>query len=315
MKYPELRRYIRHGMLVQLSVFEMVAELRSFTKAAQALHMAQPTVSMHVKKLTEAIGLPLFDQTVRTPQLTAAGRELHAACQDIFEKIRETEARLSALRAGQDSRLRLAVSTTAKYFAPRLLSHFWESNPGVEVTLMPMNRQSLLHRLEADLDDFYVLSDPPVDAGREVVPLIPNILYVYARDDHPLAKRTGLAIADLASEQFLLREPGSGTRLATDAAFAEHGIAAHVRLELGSNEAIKQAVLSGLGIAILSRNAIGPELRPGRLVTLDVQGFPIRRQWCIVHRKGAELSTMATRFLAQASDPQTLRLLEEDGGG
>lgn len=311
MKHPELRRYIRHGTLVQLSVFETIIRVGSFTKAAQELHMAQPTVSMHMKKLGESIGLPLIEQVGRSLRLTEAGRELHAACLDIFEKILEVETRLGKMRTSTDARIRLAVSTTGKYFAPRLLARFWEDHPGVEVALSLMNRQQLLHRIESDLDDFYVLSNPPEDIELRLHPLLPNRLHVYASETHPLAKQRSIAFRDLANEQFLMRESGSGTRMAADALFEKHKIRPRVRMELGSNEAIKQAMLTGLGISVLSHNAMTTETRKGHIVALDVTGFPVERQWYLAYRKDRTLSPGAEQFLAHATNPDVLRELAE----
>lgn len=314
MKHPDLRRYIRHGTLVQLSVFETIVRVGSYTRAAQELHMAQPTVSMHMKKLNESIGLPLLEQVGRSIRLTEAGRELHAACLDIFEKILEVENRLGKMRTSTAARIRLAVSTTGKYFAPRLLARFWEDHPGVEVALSLMNRQQLLHRIESDLDDFYILSNPPAEIALQLRAILPNRLHVYASESHPLAKRRGIAFRDLADEQFLMRETGSGTRMATDALFEKQKIKPHVRMELGSNEAIKQAMLTGLGIAILSHNAMTTETRKGHIVALDVTGFPIERQWFLGYRKDRTLSPGAMQFLDHATNPDVLRELAEADG-
>lgn len=300
MNHPGLRRYIRHGTLVQLSVFDTVARLLNFTKAAQQLHMAQPTVSMHMKRLAETCGIALFEQHGRGVRLTEAGRELHAACQDIFQKILDVESRLATLRTASAGRLKLAVSTSGKYFAPRLLARFWEANPGLEVALTLANHQSLVNRLAADNDDFYLFSDVPEDPedALEVVSLMPNRLHLYARDDHPLAGRKAIALSMLAEEKILLREPGSGTRAAAEVFFATHGFAPHVRLELGSNEAIKQAILEGLGVAILSASTMAPETRRGHIVALDVAGLPIERRWTLVRRRARPLSDAARTFLA-----------------
>lgn len=311
-KHSNIRRFIRHGTLVQLSVFETVARLGSFTGAGRELHMAQPTVSVQVKKLSEALGLILFDQSGRSLKLTDAGRELYAACHDIFQKIQEVEKRLEAFRVAGPQKLRLSVSTTAKYFAPRLLAHFWEKYPGVEVALLPMNREQLLHRVQADLDDFYVFSTPPEDEQQLVFhTLLPNRFFLYARDDHPLAGIRNISSASLSSERMLMREPGSGTRRVADTLFAERGIQPKVVLELGSNEAIKQAILAGLGIALLSESSMGAAARKGRIVTLDVAGLPVEHSWWLVHRSDRTLSPMAEQFLTHSTDPVLLKELAE----
>ncbi len=293
--------------MVQLSVFETVARLGNFTQAGKELHMAQPTVSMHVKKLTEAVGLSLFESAGRGFKMTAAGRELHAACHEIFQKIHDVEQRLAALRLEGDHKVSLAVSTTAKYFAPRLLAHFWENHPGVDISMMPMNREQLINRLDADLDDFYVLSNPPQDHDVVLHPLMPNRIHLYARDDHPLMGKQSVPAAKLRGERMLMRESGSGTRMVTDAFFAENKLKPQIAMELGSNEAIKQAILAGLGIALLSHNSMGSATRKGQLVAIDIIGLPIERQWFLVHRRDRALSPMAEQFLQHSTDPQLLR--------
>ncbi len=297
--------------MVQLSVFETVARIGNFTQAGKELHMAQPTVSMHVKKLSEAVGLSLFEQTGRSFKLTPAGRELHAACHEIFQKIHDVEQRLASLRLAGDHKVRLAVSTTAKYFAPRLLAHFWENHPGVAISMMPMNREQLLNRLGADLDDFYVLSNPPQEHDVILHLLMPNRLFLYARDDHPLAGKAMLSPSRLRNERMLMREPGSGTRQVADSFFEANKLKPRISMELGSNEAIKQAILAGLGVALLSESSMGNAARKGHLVTLDVTGLPIERQWFLVHRRDRVLSPMAEQFLLHSTDAQLLREIAE----
>jgi DNA-binding transcriptional LysR family regulator len=174
-----------------------------------------------------------------------------------------------------------------------------------------MNRQQPLHRIESDLDDFYILSNPPEDVAMHLHPVLPNRLHIYASDAHPLAKRRSISFHDLAAEQFLLRESGAGTRMAADAVFDKHKLKPRVRMELGSNEAIKQAILTGLGIAILSHNAMTTETRKGHIVALDVTGFPVERQWYLGYRKDRQLSPAAAEFLAHATNPEVLRELAE----
>lgn len=310
MKHRNLRRYFRHGTLTQLSVFEAVARNSSFTRAAEEMHMAQPTVSVQVKKLAETIGLPLFEMVGKRVQLTAAGRELYAACQDIFVKIGEVEQRLSRLRAPDSGSLRVAVSTTAKYFAPRVLAKFLERLPGIDVSLIVLNRQQLLNRLAGNLDDFYIFSNPPEEIDVVMHTLLANPTFVYARADHPLAGRRGLKFAEVAAEPFLFREPGSGTRSVADQQFEAHRCKPNVRMELGSNEAIKQAILGGLGLSILSQHTMAPGTQHDGLVALDVEGFPLARWWYLVYPEGKRLTPTAQAFLEFVRQPGALRDLE-----
>ena len=297
MKPNPLRRYYRHGTLTHLMVFDAIARLGSFTKAAEELHMAQPTVSVQMKKLSETIGLPLFDQVGRRIQLTPAGQELYAACQDIFLRISEVESRLATLRGGKPIGLRLAVSTTGKYFAPRLLGQFWERHPGADVSMQVLNREHLMSRLVADLDDFYVFSTPPDDPDYQCHRILPNPIKVYAREDHPWAGRKHISISELATQPMLVREAGSGTRDMVLAHFTTAGLAPTVRMELSSNEAIKQAIVGGLGISILSSHAMTTEVGNRRIVPLDVEGFPLLRDWWLVYSRKRQLSPVALSFL------------------
>jgi DNA-binding transcriptional LysR family regulator len=314
MKHRNLRRYFRHGTLTQLSVFEAVARNSSFTRAAEELHMAQPTVSVQVKKLAETIGLPLFKMVGKRVQMTAAGRELYAACQDIFLNIAAVEERLARLRAPDTEILRLAVSTTAKYFAPRVLAKFLERLPGAEASLTVLNRDQLLNRFAGKLDDFYVFSNPPEELEVVTHPLLPNPTSIYARADHPLAARRGLQFSDVANEPFILREAGSGTRLVTEQLFESHGRAPNVRMELGSNEAIKQAILGGLGVSVLSQHTMGPGTLHDGIVALDVAGFPLRRWWYLVYPDDRRLSSTAHAFLEFVRQPGALREFDPGTG-
>lgn len=306
MKHRNLRRYFKHGTLTQLSVFEAVARLRSFTRAAEELHMAQPTVSVQVKKLSETIGLPLFEIIGRRVHMTEAGRELYAAVQDIFGKIGEVEQRLAAMRSASAGSLRIAVTTTGKYFAPRLLAQFVERYPGIEVSLNVLNRQSLLNRLAGNLDDFYIFSNPPEDIDVVMHTLLPNPVEVYARADHPLAGRKGVPFRELAGEPFLMREAGSGTRMVAESMFSQHHIKPRIRMELGSNEAIKQAIVGGLGLSILSRHTMTGAAHQEGIVALDVEGFPVQRWWYLVHAEGKQLSATGKAFLEHVQQPDVL---------
>jgi DNA-binding transcriptional LysR family regulator len=296
MPQSRIRRYLRHGTLPQLSVFEAIARHGSFTRAAEELFLAQPTVSIQLKKLTETIGLPLVEQVGRKIHLTDAGRELQAACRDVFGRLGELEERYAAMRDIEHGRLRVAVSSTGKYFVPRLLGHFLEKHPNIEVAMDIANRDALLARLAGNVDDVYFFVTPPVDSDVVCTPILPNPIAVFARADHPLAGHKRIPVARLAEEVFLLREPGSGTRMIAQRLFEEHSIQPKIRMELGSNEAIKQAIIGGLGISILSQYTMGLDLRHPDLVILDIVGFPLTRQWYLVHAAGKQLSKAAEAF-------------------
>ena len=304
MKHRTLRRYLRHGTFPQLAVFEAVARHGSFTRAAEELHVAQPTVSIQVKKLAEAIGLPLFEIIGRRVHLTAAGNELRAACGDVFARLDAVERRLSGMRSPSSGTLRMAVTTSGKYFASRLLARFSERYPAAEIALTVMNRMSLLERLAGNRDDLYVFSNPPEDADVVAQTLAPNPLRLYARVDHPLARRSRIAFREVSGEPILMREEGSGTRMMAERVFTAYGCTPNVRMEVGSDEAIKQAIVDGLGIAILSEHAVGEGAQDGELMSLDVEGFPLRQSWILVYLAGKQLSATAQAFLAELRDPR-----------
>jgi len=282
----------------QLQVFESIARLENFTRAAEELFLTQPTVSMQIKKLEECIGSPLFEHIGKKVYLTAIGHELYLYAREILETLAHFEMQASDLQGMKTGQLRLAVVTTAKYYAPRMLGIFCQKYPDIEVSLKVTNRERLLERLNQNEDDLYIIGRPPQNTESHFVPLIENPLVVIASRDHPLSKinRT-LTFNDIAREQFIIRERGSGTRRAIEKYFTSQGRDIHIQMELGSNEAIKHAVASGLGISILSRHTLSLGIQSGPLVELNVEGFPILSHWYIGHAVGKRLSVVAKTFL------------------
>ncbi len=283
--------------LHQLKVFETVARHGSFTKAAEELYITQPTVSSQVKQLTQAIGLPLFEQLGKQLYLTSAGEELFATCHQIFEQLENFQMKVADFKGMKQGQLRLAVVTTAKYFVPRLLGSFCQKYPGIDVSLQVNNHQELIRRMQNNLDDLYILSQPPEDLDLCTEPFLDNPLVVVARRDHPLAKQRNIPLKQLKGEAFIMREPGSGTRQAVQKLFEKHKVKVKVRLELGSNEAIKHAIAGGLGISVLSKHTLVLESLSTELTILDLEHFPIQRRWYVVYLNGKHLSVVAQTFL------------------
>lgn len=292
-----IKRYLRHGMLPQLAVFEAVARLSSFTKAADELHLAQPTVSAQIKKLSDNLQVPLFEQIGKKIYLTPAGEKLYEGCKLLFTTLGSIEESLSNLRGLEHGRLRLAVSTTGKYFVPRLLAEFVKLHPAIEVSLQIHNRNTLIDRLLRNEDDLYIFSNPPNDIEIVTQPILPNPMVVFAREDHPLAQRKEVSLEQLKNEQFIMREPGSGTRMVAYQAFDDHAFEPKVQMELSTNEAIKQAILAGLGISILSQYTLGLDTIEPRLTILNVEGFPIQKQWQFVYPVGKQTSSVSRAFM------------------
>jgi LysR family transcriptional regulator, low CO2-responsive transcriptional regulator len=280
----------------QLKVFEVTARRGSFTRAAEELFLTQPTVSIQMKQLTKAVGLPLFEQVGKRLYLTEAGKELLSTCQDIFERLEQFEMTVSDLQGLQRGQLRLSVITTAKYVIPRLLGPFCQQYPGIDVALIVTNHEHILERLRDNLDDLYIPSQMPENMDVHCHPFLENPLVVMASRNHPLAGEAHIPIESLNNEPFIMRELGSGTRHAVEQLFESHNISIKVRLELGSNEAIKQAIAGGLGISVLSRHCMALEGEGGQIALLDVEHFPIQRHWNIVHPKGKNLSVVARTF-------------------
>ncbi len=288
---------MKHLTLRQLEVFAAIARHGSFTRAAEELFLTQPTASMQIKRLAETVGLPLFEQVGKRIHLTDAGRELYTVCREIFERLDQLEMTVADMKGLKKGHLRLAVVTTAKYFAPRLLGPFYQRYPGIEVALKVTNRERILERLADNSDDLCILGQPPEEIDAEYQPFLENPLVILAPADHPLAGARKITLARIAEEPFLMREPGSGTRMALERLFERHRLKIRVRMELGSNEAIKQAIVGGLGISVLSQHTLALDGTTGQLTILDVQGFPIQRHWYVAHPRGKQLSVVARTFL------------------
>lgn len=288
---------IRHATLRQFQVFEAIVRLGSFTRAAEELFLTQPTVSMQTRKLADAVGLELFEHVGRKFTPTEAGMELYAACRQIFQSLSNLEMKVADLKGMKRGHLRLGVITTAKYLTPEILGQFNRIYPGIELSLKVTNRERINERLLANEDDLYITGVPDDDLDVEAFPFAPNPLVVIAPREHPLVGRKNVSLEEISREPFIMRERGSGTRDATLRLFNAHGCRPQVRMELGSNEAIKHAVVGGLGLSVLSLHTLMLEGTEGPVAILNVKDFPIIRQWFIVYPRGRELSLVARTFL------------------
>jgi DNA-binding transcriptional LysR family regulator len=288
---------IRNTTFRQLQVFEAIARHASFTAAAEELHLTQPTLSMQMKKLTGIVGMPLYNQIGKRIFLTDIGKELLQTCHSIFQSLNAFEMRTADIKGVKKGNLRLSGVTTAEYFAPRILGDFRKKYPGINVALEVTNRERVLERLEQNLDDIYIVGQTPTDPKIHTIPFLENPLVILAPPNHPLAGKKNIPLSALADENFIMREPGCGTYLTMDRIHHEQNITFHSSMALGSNEAIKQAVIGELGISLLSIYALTHEISTGELVLLDVQGFPIRDQWYLCYPEGKQLSIVGRVFL------------------
>lgn len=292
-----------HFTLRQLQVFATVAQCGNFTRAAEELCLSQPAVSQQIRQLTDSVGLPLLEQVGRKVYLTEAGKLLYARWQAMQREWRQFEDEVSELKGLQSGVLRLAVVSTVKYFVPRLLTPFCARYPGIDIKLVVGNRDKVVERIQQNLDDLYIMSNPPADVDLAVQGFLDNPLVIIGAGSHPLAKRRNVPLAGIAEERFILREPGSGTRVAIEQHLARHGVKLNVRMEFGSNVAIQEAVAAGLGLSILSQFSLHQNAGRGDdIAILDVESFPIHSTWQVVHLRQKHLSGVARAFLGHIGD-------------
>jgi DNA-binding transcriptional LysR family regulator len=285
-----------HLTLRQLQVFESAATKLNFSLAAKQLYLSQPAVSMQIKQLEESIGLPLFEQMGKKIFLTEAGRELFRYSHNITQQLTEMEAVFDEMKGLEYGKLTISVVNTANYFTPKLLARFCERYPNINVILQVANRDAVLKQLADNNTDLAVLGQPPDGLDVSAEPFLDNPLVVIAAPGHPLTKIKRIKFSRLAEETFLSREQGSGTRSAMERVFAQHKIQPHISMEMETNEAIKQAVQAGMGLGILSLHSIELELETKRLAMLNVEYFPLPRQWFVAHRCNKRLSSAALAF-------------------
>jgi DNA-binding transcriptional LysR family regulator len=285
-----------HITLRQLQVFEKVAKHLSYSRAAAELYLSQPAVSMQIKQLETNVELPLLEQIGKKIFLTAAGEELFQYAHNIAVQLSELESVLDDMKGLKQGKITLSVVNTANYFTPQLLAKFCKRFPGITVNLLVANRDAVLGQLVDNSTDLSIMGQPPDGIDVRAESFLDNPLVVIAAPEHPLASETGIPFNRLAYESFLSREPGSGTRSAMERSFAEHNIQPHISMEMETNEAIKQAVQAGMGLGILSLHSIELELETRRLVVLDVEDFPLRRHWFVVHRNNKRLNGAAQAF-------------------
>ncbi|BAU50008.1 LysR family transcriptional regulator [Sulfurifustis variabilis] len=285
-----------HLTLRQLRTFEAVARHLNYTRAAEELFLTQPAVSMQIRGLEKQLGVALFEQLGKRLYLTEAGREALHYARSIAQQIEDLETVLAGLKGVGGGRLRISVASTANYFMPALLAAFSQRHSGVQASLDITNREALLRQLAENTVDLVVMGQPPAEMDLEAAVFRENPLVIVAPPDHPLASERRIPLERLQQEVFLVREPGSGTRIAMERFFSERGIRLTTGMEVGSNEAIKQSVEAGLGLGVLARDTIALELELQRLVVLDVRDFPIMRHWYVVHRRGKRLPAVAQAF-------------------
>jgi DNA-binding transcriptional LysR family regulator len=282
----------------QLQIFEAAARALSFSGAAQALHLTQPAVSMQIRQLERFAGAALFERAGRHLRLTDAGEELVRHARAVLRALEDADEALAAMKGLRRGRVRLAVVSTAKYFAPRLIARFTQSHPGVQFRLQVDDREAVIRTLAANDVDLALMGRPPTELDLVAESFADHPHVIIAPPDHPLAHRRRVPIEALAKERFLVREPGSGTRTAMERFFQERGISFRVSMEMPSNETIKQAVMAGLGLSFISLHTIALELSARALALVHAPGLPVVRQWYVLRRREKRLAPASEAFKA-----------------
>jgi DNA-binding transcriptional LysR family regulator len=281
----------------QLKVFREVATLQSFTRASKALYLTQPAVSMQIKQLEEAVGLKLFEKQGKQISLTDAGEEISLLSNNILQQIDETRHHLEQIASGDQGKLRLAVATTVASVATRLMARFNEQHPAMSLHFTVTNREGLIQLLQDNETDIVIMGKPPEELELDTQELMPNPLVIIAPPSHPLCDTDRpVNLNTLFQQNFILREPNSGTRRAIERFLSVRGRSLQSSMEMNTNDAIKQSVAEGLGLGIVSIHTVTGELKQGRLKLVDAVGFPLRRSWYLVQRKGKRLSPLSERF-------------------
>ena len=287
---------MKNATLRQLRVFEAAARHLSLTRAAEELHLTPPAVSIQIRLLEGHAHAGLFERVGRHLKLTQAGEEVLARTREILAQIREAEEAIEGLASLEQGFLDVAVINAGDYFFPWILASFRERHPRIRVRLSVGNRDELLARLAAHDVDLAVMSHAPAHAEFAAEAFAPHPHVIVAAPSHPLAGKRSVSLERIAAEPLITREPGSATHLAMEQAFNESGIVPRIEMEIASNETIKQAVAAGFGVGFLSAHAVQQELALGRLAVIPVKGFPVMRQWYVVHRRDRRLPLITQAF-------------------
>ena len=283
--------------LHQLDVFAEVARKKSMTKAAEALFMSQPAVSIQVKKLQEHFEVDFFEVIGKELYLTEAGKELYEAQKNISREVESLEMALSEIKGMMRGSLNVAVVSTAKYFMPYILGAFRSKFDKIKISLKVTDRNEVKEMLRENVCDLAVFSVLPPELELEAVEFLENPLLMASAPDHPLAQKKNIDFKDLDVHRFLIREPGSGTRMVMQQLFESNNISPEIVMELGTNEAVKQAIMAGIGISLISRYSLTLEESVGKISVLDVKDLPYVNTWKLVYPKGKRLSPAAKNFI------------------
>jgi DNA-binding transcriptional LysR family regulator len=283
--YPWLRQIT----LKQLRGFEAIVRAKSISGAARLLHLTPPAVSLQLRDLERTIGIPLVEKGNNGFVPTLGGKIIYELSEKIDALLSESGEILNDLSGLDHGNVSIGVVSTARYFIPNLLAEFKKLYPDIKLQLHIGNRESIVTKLGSLGVDFAIMGEPPdhFPVENKLIGNHPQIIIAPA--DHELAGQSKISFTKLREQNFLLRETGSGTRSVTDKLFKKNKCQPDQASEFGSNETIKQAVIAGMGIAVISAHTVAAELIDKRLVALDVTGLPIHRKWYIVKHKNKRL--------------------------
>jgi len=303
--------FVRSLTLRQLQIFVVAARHLSYARAAEELHLTPPAVSMQLKQLEENVGLPLFERMGRGVALTDAGEMLVHHALRILGEIKDAEANLQGLLGAEVGQLSVGLVSTAKYFMPRLLAKFSQEHPGIEVQFSVGNRETLLQKLQDNAIDLAIMGRIPVEIDAHAEPLASHPYVLIAPANHPLRDARRFDMHELRQETFLLREEGSGSRKVIEEMFKNHLFTPARTISMGSNETIKQAVMAGMGISLLSLHTLPLELKTNEISVLDALGTPIERTWYVVHMNSKRLLPAGQKFRSFLLDNTAPNLEQE----
>jgi len=288
---------MKNATLRQLRVFAAVARHLNFARAAEELRLTAPAVSMQIKELEAEVGLPLFDRSSRRVSLTMVGEYVLAYTQRVLSAMRDAEDIVARFRGLKTGSLEVGMVSAAKYFLPRLLTRFRDEHPGIEVRLrIGNNREELGAMLRDGAVELAIMGRPPRNWPSRAEPFAMHPHGLVTSVEHPFARMEKVSARALLGEGFIVREPGSGTRAALDEFMEAHQMTPRIVMEMASNEAIKQAVMAGMGIALLSLHTVGLELEHHLIAAPDTEGLPVMRRWHIVNTLAKTLSPAAEAF-------------------
>ncbi|MAS23884.1 MAG: LysR family transcriptional regulator [Oceanospirillaceae bacterium] len=293
----------------QLQVFKAVYQEQSYSKAGELLGLTQPAVSSQIRQLEQAVNQPLFEYVGRRLFCTAAGERLILSIDNIFTEMKDLQTDLAAMQGNVAGELRLVAVNTAQYVVPYLLRAFLDLYPHVSITVRVVNRAAAIQRLNDNSDDLVIMGMVPTEKPLSSLPFLDNHLVPVVPPGHPLLQRTDLTAQEFLDANLLMREPGSGSRLALEMHCQQQRLKVRASMEIGSNDAVKHAVMAGLGVAVLPRLSILPELQLGHLKVLDIPGFPLRRSWCVVYPQAKHPTPAMRAFIEYVQ--QNIKQLEQ----